>query len=139
MAEGGFDLSGAVGISGHLYDYVDVLQTKVFLDSDKKSIHQFALAVGIASDRKLEREKFQAEGDIPELNPGSQLATHDNISAILSLLALQGSIGDSKPSELVSEYINGGLELLRDISFEEQSEESQDAFLEQFPHLISED
>ena len=139
MAEEGFDLSGAVGISGHLYDYVDKLQEKVFLDSDKKSIHQFALAVGIASDRKLERKKFQAEGDFPEVNPGSQLATHDNISAILSLLALQGSIGDSKPSELVSEYINGGLELLRDISFEEQSEESQDAFLEQFPHLISED
>ena len=129
-------MSGAVGISGHLFDYVDTLREKVFLDSDKKAIHQFALAVGIASNRKLERSKFQAKGEHPEVNPGSQLATHDNISAIINLLSLQGSIGDSKPSEVVSEYINGGLELLRDISFEEQSEESQDAFLEQFSFLV---
>ena len=132
----GFDMSGAVSISGHLFDYVDTLRERVFLDSDKKEIHQFALAVGIASNRKLERSKFQAKGENPEVNPGSQLATHDNISAIISLLSLQGSIGDSKPSELVSEYINGGLELLRDISFEDQSEESQDSFLEQFSFLV---
>ena len=132
----GFDMSGAVSISGHLFDYVDTLRDRVFLDSDKKEIHQFALAVGIASNRKLERSKFQAKGENPEVNPGSQLATHDNISAIISLLSLQGSIGDSKPSELVSEYINGGLELLRDISFEDQSEESQDSFLEQFSFLV---
>ena len=132
----GFDMSGAVGISGHLFDYVDTLRDRVFLDSDKKAIHQFALAVGIASDRKLERSKFRTEGDHPDVNPGSQLATHDNISAIISLLSLQGSIGDSKPSEVVSEYINGGLELLRDISFEEQSEESQDSFLEHFSFLV---
>ena len=129
-------MSGAVSISGHLFDYVDTLRERVFLDSDKKEIHQFALAVGIASNRKLGRSKFQAKGENPEVNPGSQLATHDNISAIISLLSLQGSIGDSKPNELVSEYINGGLELLRDISFEDQSEESQDSFLEQFSFLV---
>ena len=137
--DGGFDMSGAVGISGHLFDYVDTLREKVFLDSDKKAIHQFALAVGIAANRKLERPEFRAEGDSPEVNPGSQLATHENISAIINLLTLQGSIGKSKPSEVVSEYINGGLELLKDVSFEDQTEDSQEAFLEQFPHLITEE
>ena len=137
--DGDFDMSGAVGISGHLFDYVDTLKDRVFLDSDKKVIHQFALAVGIASDRKLERSKFRAEGDSPEVNPGSQLATHENISAIINLLSLQGSIGDSKPSEVVSEYINGGLELLKDASFEDQTEDSQEVFLEQFPFLIEEE
>ena len=134
------DTTGAVSISGHLYEYVDVLKNKVFLDSDKKTIHQFALAVGIAADRKLPRSKFEKGGeDNKELYPGSQLATHDNIEAIVTLLDLQGNIGQSKPNEIVSEYINGGLELLEGMSFESQNEESREKFLQEFPHLISEE
>ncbi len=135
-----FDLSGAIGISGHLYDYVDVLVSKVFHDEGgKKEVHQFALAVGIASDNRLPRSQFKADGDNVEINPGSQLATHDNIKAIVSLVSLQGSIGESKPNEVISEYINGGLEYLKGISFEEQDKDAIASFIEDFPHLVEEE
>ena len=129
-----------MGISGHLYEYVDEIHLKVFHEEcDKKDVHQFALAAGIAADRRLPRSEFKAEGDHPEVNPGSQLATHDGIKGIITLISLQGGLGESKPSEVVSEYINGGLEFLREISFEDQDDESTARFLEEFPHLSDEE
>ena len=132
----GFDLSGLVAISGHLYEYVDTLQEKVFIDSDKKTVHQFALAVGITAERRLKKSEHKAQGDIVESNPGSQLPTHENIEAIVTLLSLQGSLGESKPNDVITEYINGGLQFLREISFENQDEDSQASFLAKFPFLI---
>ena len=142
------DLSGAVGISGHLYNYVDILIEKVFIGCEKKTVHQFALAIGIAGEKKLKRSDWQSSTlknpstglveEIPEVNPGSQMSTHPNITAILNILKIQGSLGDSKPNEIISEYINGGLAYLQSINFEDQSEESQELFLQEFPHLSDE-
>lgn len=135
-----FDLTGACSISGHLYGYVDDLFIKAFnSEGDKKGVQQFALAVGIASDSRLPRSEFKAEGEHKEVNPASQLATYDGIEGILTLLSLQGSIGDLQPVKVISEYMNGGLEFLKGISFENQDEDSMAIFLEAFPHLSDEE
>mgnify|MGYP006121817559 CR=1 FL=1 len=134
-----FDLSGAVQISGHLYKYVDDILRKVFHEEGNKGdVHQFALAVGIASDNRLPRSQFKADLEDVASHPGNQLATYSNIEAIVSLISLQGSIGESTPNEVISEYINGGLVYLKGISFEEQDKDAMASFIEDFPHLAEE-
>ena len=115
--DGKFDTSGTPFVSGHLFEYVNTLQDKVFLDSEKGTIHQFAIAVGIASDRTVPYDQFQEAEGISKRNPGNQLATYDNIEAVLTLLELQGSLDSGKPNQVISEYLNGGLELLKEIEF----------------------
>ena len=139
-SDGGYDLSGAIGISGHLYDYVEILQTTVFIGSNLKEIHQFALSIGIALPRKLVRSQFRSvdEGGT-DLHPGSQFATHSNITGILNMLSVSGMLNDDqKPNEQISEYINGGLEFLKEIKFEEQTDSSYQLLFEALPHLNSE-
>ena len=142
------DKTGAVVIAGQLYEYVDLLGSKMFAirsggseeNFQKKAVHQFALGVGLAGGLKLPREEWtEGENSVhenadphPEANPGSQLATHENIEAILQLIAISGEPANN---QTVSEYINGGLNWLKEIEYETQSDESLDKFFEKFPHI----
>ena len=141
---------GAVAIAGQLYEYVDLLGSKMFATKSgnpeesfqKKAVHQFALSVGIAGELILPREDWTTGTNSvhedaephPESNPGSQMATHENIDAILQLIAASGR-HDVVNAQVVSEYINGGLNWLKEIKYETQSEESLDKFFEKFPHI----
>jgi hypothetical protein len=143
---------GAVAIAGQLYEYVDLLGSKMFATKSgsddenfqKKAVHQFALSVGIAGNFILLKKDWtvgvnSAAEDAtphPESNPGSQLATHENIEAILQLIAASGR--DTVNVQVVSEYINGGLLWLKEIGFETQEEESLAKFFEIFPHIKGE-
>ena len=144
------DKGGTVAIAGQLYEYVDLLGSKMFATNSgtaeenfqKKAVHQFALSVGIAGELRLPRADWTTginsqEGADPhsESNPASQLATHENIEAILQLIATSGKDANV---QTVSEYINGGLEWLKEIRFETQKEESLDQFFEKFPHIKGE-
>ena len=133
--------TGALQIAGQLYEYVDVLGEKMFGQNHmKKDVHQFALAVGIAGNKILESEHYVETpsttigypNPLPRTNPASQLATYDDIEAILSLIAASGKEANAQTA---SEYVNGGLQFLKEIGYENQTEESLDRFFEIFPHI----
>ena len=133
-----YDTTGALQIASFLYPYVDVLQKKVFIGAQKQQIHQFAMAIGIQRNIPLEKADWKEEpDDKAESQPGSQLSSYSSVTAILDTLACVGQLDVNKsPNQILSEYTNGGLAYLREIHFEDQSEEALSMFFEEFDHLV---
>lgn len=133
-----YDTTGALQIASFLYPYVDVLQKKVFIGAQKQQIHQFAMAIGIQRNIPLKKADWKEKpDDKAESQPGSQLSSYSSVTAILDTLACVGLLDDNKtPNQLLSEYTNGGLAYLKEIEFENQSEEALSLFLAEFDHLV---
>jgi len=134
------DLTGAPNIAGHLRSYVETLQEKVLIGSNQQEVMQFALAIGIAAGKTLEKSEWKKGPDGEGASPGTQFATYTGAKGIAYFLDSLGKIGDkSKVVPHIEEYINGGLAYLKSIKFEEQSDDSWDTFYAEFPHLDPEE
>jgi hypothetical protein len=129
-------LTGAPGIAGHLYDYVGVLQNKVFIGSTQQNVMQFALAVGLKSNNRLPKKDWNAGSDgKTKTYPGSQFSTYNGAKGIAVLLESLSELGKDSVTSNVEEFINGGLTLLKNIKFEELSIDSWESFYAEFPHI----
>lgn len=128
------ELRGAPSIALNLVDYIDEINAKYFANGTKMKVHSFALAVGLQLGKRLERENWGGH------TPGSQFSTYDGISGIIEIFRINGDLEDGVTPVLVaSEYINGGLNWLREIGFETGSEDSFHQFTSAFPHLLKEE
>jgi len=133
------DLTGAPNIAGHLRSYVETLREKVLIGANQQEVMQFALAVGIAAEKRLEKSKWKKGPDGEGASPGTQFATYTGSKGIAYFLDSLGEIGDKSVVANVEEYLNGGLAYLKSMKFEEQSHDSWDAFFNEFPHLDPEE
>ena len=133
------DLTGAPNIAGHLRSYVETLQEKVLIGATQQEVMQFALAVGIAAGKRLEKSKWKKGPDGEMASPGTQFGTYTGAKGIAYFLDSLGQIGDKSVVANVEEYLNGGLTYLKSIKFEEQSDDSWDTFYAEFPHLDPEE
>ena len=132
--QGEYNLQGALRIGDRFYSYVDDLQKKVFDGANKQDIHLFAMAVGIQLGLNLEESEWSTSSK--KDHPGSQLAQYNSVRSILDTLRCLGMLDSTKsPLETLSEYTNGGLSFLKEIQFEEQSEDALYRFFEKLPHL----
>jgi len=129
-------LTGAPGIAGHLYDYVGVLQKKVFIGSTQQNVMQFAFAVGVKSNNRLPKKDWNAGSDgKTKAYPGSQFSTYDGAKGIAVLLESLSELGKDSVTANVEEFISGGLTFLKNIKFEELSTDSWENFYAEFPHI----
>ena len=97
---------------------------------------QFALSVGIATNSRLERTDWKDDPESGEgPSPGTQFATYTGAKGIAYLLDSLDQIGNKTVVSNVEEILNGGLEYLKKIEFENGKDQSWNAFYSDFKHL----
>ena len=124
------ELKGAPSIGVTFLEYVDEINEKYFNKGTKMAIHSFALAVGIQLGERMSREEYGT------YQPGSQFSTYDGVKGIIEVFRINGDLDNGMtPVAVASEYINGGLNWLKQIGFETGSDESFRKLSSAFPHL----
>lgn len=124
------ELKGAPSIGLNFLEYVDEINKKYFNNGTKMAVHSFALAVGMQLGERLPREQWGGH------QPGSQFSTYDGIKGIIEIFRINGDLSEEiTPVLVASEYINGGLNWLKQIGFETGSDESFRELASAFPHL----